>query len=174
MAAVVAWCLQRCNVARALTALGLIISLGVADRSADAAGPLHTGTSNDTIRVSLDRAKLIKVPEETATLVVGNPLIADVSVQSSGVVVITGKSYGATNVIALDSAGAVLVENSVEVVGPDGNLVLVYRGVERESYSCTPECERRITLGDTANYFNATLGQAGNRNTQAKSAPQAK
>jgi Flp pilus assembly secretin CpaC len=171
MASVIAWCLQRCKVARALTALGLAIALCTADRSAAAAELNPTGISNNTIRVSLDRATLFKVPEETATLVVGNPLIADVSVQSGGVVVVTGKSYGATNIIALDNAGAVLVENSVEVVGPNGSLVLVYRGVERESYSCTPECERRITLGDTANYFNATLGQAGNRNTQAKSAP---
>ena len=45
------------------------------------------------------------------------------------------------------------------MIGPQGHdLVVVYRGVDRESYSCAPECEPRITLGDTPNYFNATLG----------------
>ena len=44
------------------------------------------------------------------TLVVGNPLIADAAVQSGGVVVVTGKSYGMTNLVALDRTGAMLVE----------------------------------------------------------------
>ena len=43
----------------------------------------------------------------------------------------------------------------------------VYRGVERETYSCTPDCERRITLGDSADYFAATLGQSGVRDSSA-------
>jgi hypothetical protein len=38
----------------------------------------------------------------------------------------------------------------------------MYRGVERESYSCTPVCQRRVTLGDDAKYFDANLGQTGN------------
>jgi hypothetical protein len=45
----------------------------------------------------------------------------------------------------------------------------VYRGIERESYSCTPNCEKRITLGDAQIYFDATLAQAGNRTNQAQS-----
>ena len=43
-----------------------------------------------------------------------------------------------------------------------GGMSTVYRGVDRETYSCTPVCQRRVTLGDAAPYFAATLGQAGN------------
>jgi hypothetical protein len=50
--------------------------------------------------------------------------------------------------------------------------VVVYKGVERESYSCTPTCQRRITLGDGTGFFDATLGQSGNRNGQATNAAQ--
>ena len=32
-------------------------------------------------------------------------------------------------------------------------MVVVYQGVERETYSCTPECERRLTLGDGHAFF---------------------
>ena len=67
--------------------------------------------------------------------------------------VVTGKGYGMTNLIALDRAGAVLMEKSVEVHGPRAGIVVVYRGVERETYSCTPNCERRITLGDGDTYL---------------------
>jgi hypothetical protein len=35
--------------------------------------------------------------------------------------------------------------------------VAVYRGVERESYSCSPNCERRIMLGDSPIYLTQTL-----------------
>jgi Flp pilus assembly secretin CpaC len=101
-------------------------------------------------------------------VVVGNPLIADVSIQPGGQVVVTGKGYGLTNLIALDRAGNVLLEQTVEVQGPTQDVVVVYRGVERESYSCTPACERRVTLGDTQTYFDTTLSQTGTRNSQAQ------
>jgi hypothetical protein len=55
---------------------------------------------------------------------------------------------------------------AIQVQGPH-NVVVVYRGVERESYSCAPKCERRITLGDTKDYFDSTLNQTGSRNGQA-------
>ena len=122
----------------------------------------------DVIQVHLDQAKLLKVPEGTSTLVVGNPLIADVTVQPGGTLVVTGKGYGNTNLVALDRNGAVIMDHQVEVQGPLGRTVVVFRGVDRETYSCTPVCERRITLGDTQNYFAATLGQSGTLNTQAQ------
>lgn len=121
------------------------------------------------INVVLDRAKLMKLPDRVGTVVVGNPLIADVSIQPGGQVVVTGKGYGTTNLIALDRSGNVLLEQTVEVQGPREDVVVVYRGVERESYSCTPICERRITLGDNPAFFDATLTQSGSRVNQAQS-----
>jgi hypothetical protein len=119
------------------------------------------------INVILDQARIAKVPDHTATIVVGNPLIADVSIQAGGTMVVTGKGYGLTNLIALDRAGKVLAEQQVRVRAPS-DAVVVYRGVARESYSCSPYCERRITLGDTPDFFDTTLGQTGNRNARAQ------
>ena len=93
------------------------------------------------IEVSIDHAKLIKMPERVATVVIGNPLIADAVIQSGGLMVLTGKSYGATNIIALDRSGAVLVEHSIDVRARQEDLVIVYRGVDRETYTCAPACE---------------------------------
>jgi hypothetical protein len=121
----------------------------------------------DTLTVVLDQAQLMKLPDRVGTIIIGNPLIADVSLQAGGTMVVTGKGYGATNIIALDRAGATLVTTIVQVVGPRDNVVVVYRGVDRESYSCAPKCERRITLGDAPPYFDANLGQTGTRNSQA-------
>jgi hypothetical protein len=120
----------------------------------------------DAIDVILDQAQVVKLPDRVGTIVVGNPLIADVTVQSGGLMVVTGKGYGRTNVIALDHRGSVLLDKAIEVQGP-GNVVVIYRGVDRESYSCAPKCERRITLGDAPSFFVSTLGQTGTRNGQA-------
>lgn len=124
--------------------------------------------ATDLVKVMLDQAQVMKLPEHVATIVVGNPLIADVAVQAGGTMVITGKGYGRTNIIALDRGGKVLAEHAVQVRGPADDVVVVYRGVNRESYSCTPQCERRITLGDTPEFFATTLGQTGTRNSAAQ------
>ncbi|HZR62793.1 MAG TPA: pilus assembly protein N-terminal domain-containing protein [Xanthobacteraceae bacterium] len=125
---------------------------------------------NEAIPVDLDQARLIKLPERAATVVIGDPLIADLSIQPGGLGVITGKGYGATNVIVLDKNGAVLAEHNVLVRGPSDPTVVVYRGVARETYSCASECFQRITLGDDVSYFDKTLDQAMTRNHQAQAA----
>lgn len=131
-----------------------------------------SASAADAIDVVLDQARLIKLPERVATIVVGNPLIADVTIQAGGTMVLTGKGYGVTNLIALDRAGAVLMERTVQVLGPRENVVVVYRGINRESYSCAPACERRITLGDTPEYFAQTISQTGARNQSAQNSQQ--
>jgi hypothetical protein len=124
----------------------------------------------DKIAVYVDQAKLLKIPAKAATIIIGNPLIADVTLQSGGVVVVTGKGYGATNFIAMDRSGDVLVDRQIQVEGPTERVVTVYRGVERESYSCMPVCQRRITLGDGEHYFRTAIDQAGSLSSQASGA----
>jgi hypothetical protein len=118
--------------------------------------------------VHLDQAKIVKLPERTATLVIGNPLIADAAVQPGGIAVLTAKSFGSTNLIAVDRNGEVLSDSPILVVGPSDQVVVVYRGIDRETYSCLPNCERRITIGDAVGYFNANLGQFGAFSTLAR------
>src|SRR3954451_22015624 len=125
------------------------------------------GPTADTIAVNVDQAKLVKLPTRVSTIVVGNPLIADVTLQTGGILVVTGKGYGATNFIAMDRSGGVLVDRLIQVEGPTDELVTVYRGVERETYSCMPICQRRMTLGDADHYFKSVLDQAGTLNSQA-------
>jgi Flp pilus assembly secretin CpaC len=85
----------------------------------------------EPIVVQLDRTRLIKLPPRTATVVIGDPLIADLSIEPGGRAAITGKGYGSTNVIVLDRDGAVLTEQTIEVKGPGDPIVVVYRGDAR-------------------------------------------
>ena len=132
--------------------------------------PAHAGDipPDDRLNVAMDEAKLIKLPERVTTIVVGNPLIADVSLQAGGLAVLTGKGYGATNFIALDRKGNALFEKIIEVRGAL-NTVVVYKGVNRETYGCAPDCEPMIAPGDGQQFFNRALVQTTTRNTQATS-----
>ncbi|MGN6570027.1 MAG: pilus assembly protein N-terminal domain-containing protein [Pseudolabrys sp.] len=122
----------------------------------------------DTVDVNVDQARIMRLPDGVATIVIGNPLIADATLQPGGILVLTGKGYGNTNLMALDRSGRVVLTHNIEVVAPkSADLVVVYRGMERESYSCAPVCERRIMLGDSVPYFNNTLTQSGVRNREA-------
>ena len=123
--------------------------------------------ADDTIVVHLDEATVIKLPDRASTVVVGNPLIADLSVQPGRLAVITGKSYGATNFLIMDKSGAVLTEHTVEVQGPTDKIVVVYRGINRATYSCTPECAARVTLADQTQFFTDTLSRMSARNAQS-------
>ena len=121
----------------------------------------------NTISVNVDQAKLFKLPGKAATIVIGNPMIADVALQTGGIVVVTGKGYGATNFIAMDRSGEVLVDHLIDVRGPADRIVTVYRGIERQTLSCTPICENRVTLGDADKNLNSALGQVGAVSNQA-------
>jgi hypothetical protein len=155
----------------------LAVWLATALLAAAAAAPAF---AVEPVVVHLDTATIIQLPERAATVVIGNPLVADLSLQPGGLAVITGKGYGATNVIVLDKQGAVLAEHMVEVKGPADPIVVVYRGITQQTYSCTPDCHRRNTLGDTGadyfdgpvdkDYFNKTLADTTARNTQTMAA----
>ena len=157
----------RCRYGRSLR---LVISL-LATTFLICGPALADGNGDDGIDVVLDQARLVKLPERVATLIIGNPLIADASVQPGGLMVVTGKGYGVTNLIALDRSGATLMEKQVVVKGPS-NTVVVYRGIARETYSCTPVCDPRVTLGDATTFFAANLGQTSTWLSQVNGAAQ--
>ena len=126
----------------------------------------------DNVEVALDHAQIMRLPTGVATIVIGNPLIADGSLQAGNLLVVTGKGHGTTNLMALDRSGRVLMDKSITVTGPrNGDLVTVYKGVERESYSCSPRCSPRVTtLGDAPAYFGNALGQTTARSGAAAAA----
>jgi hypothetical protein len=133
-----------------------------------AALALSTGHAlAEKLVVMTDRAKIIKLPESTKTVIVGNPIVADVTLGKDGLVVLTGKSYGTTNLITLDGAGKVLNESTIEVRQASENLVLMQRGMERETYSCTPNCMPTVALGDETKYFTDTGNASSARNKLA-------
>ncbi|MCW6506487.1 pilus assembly protein N-terminal domain-containing protein [Lichenifustis flavocetrariae] len=126
--------------------------------------PAWADGSSDRVFVSLDKAKLIKLPANVETVVVGNPSIADVTLmKKTGLMIVTGKGFGETNIILLDPTGQALSE-AIVTVRTGQSTITVQRGMDRESYSCAPRCEPAVALGDATKFLADTSAQITSRN----------
>lgn len=127
------------------------------------AGTGAPAIASEQVLVPMDEARIIRLNRAPATVIVGNPLIADVTVQDERLLVVVGKTYGTTNIIALDEDGQELSSLDVSVRTGGNNNVQVFYGDTRISYTCAPRCERRIDIGDEVTKFDITTKQASDK-----------
>ncbi len=125
----------------------------------------NSARAEEVIQVKLAEAKVIELPANTSTIIIGNPVVADVTMlRKSNRMVLTGKSFGSTNLIALDAGGNAIGESVIRVSAAKRGLI-VQRGLERETWDCSPRCQPTISLGDSSKYLGDTAGQIGQHNT---------
>lgn len=116
--------------------------------------------ANDLV-VRYDQSQLLRLPRPVAEVIIGNPSIADVAVQGGNVIVVTGKTFGVTNLIALDSERNIIQDQRVVVERDDQRTVSLMRGALKQSYSCTPNCTPTMTIGDDPAYFETINKHSG-------------
>lgn len=122
-------------------------------------GSVERASAEGILRVGVDEARIVPLVKSPATVVIGNPLIADVSVQNGNLMVVMGKNYGTTNIIALDGAGEEIVNLPLNV-GTSGQFeVSLHKGAERETLNCTPMCEFELNVGDGGEHFETIVKQ---------------
>lgn len=119
--------------AKPYLSLGAAALLTVALSAAALAGP--------GIEVVMNQAKILKLARPADTIVIGNPAIADASVQDATTLVLTGKGFGVTNLVVLDSDGSPIVDEQVTVMRSTAASVRIYRRADVQTLSCTPYCE---------------------------------
>lgn len=122
-----------------------------------------TAEAKDPISVTIDMAKVMRVSAPAATVVLGNPAIADATVQDRQTLVITGKAVGMTNLVVLDAKGQLVADEVINVMRPQAGYVTVQRGATRFSYACTPHCNSAIDPGDDKAHFEAANSQIRTR-----------
>lgn len=105
--------------------------------------------------VNYDQSQLLRLPRPVSEVIIGNPSIADVAVQGGNLLVITGKSFGITNIIALDADRNVIQDQRVVVDQDDRRTVALYRGPLRQTFTCSPVCSPAIIVGDDPKVFDA-------------------
>jgi Flp pilus assembly secretin CpaC len=122
------------------------------------------------VTVLLDRAQVLAYPPDTETVIVGNPIIADVTMlKNTGQVILTGKGFGDTNLLFLNGHGAVVGDVRLRVREAP-SVMVVQRGMDRETYACHPRCEPTVSLGDSSTFLQRSMSDLQSRNSQATGA----
>ena len=117
--------------------------------------------TTDPISVKVNMARILRISAPAATVIIGNPGVADITIQDPQTLVLTGRSYGSTNLIILDAAGNPVADTIISVVQGQSDLLTVYMGTSRNTLACEPICQPTIMLGDdNAFASNAASGQA--------------
>ena len=132
------------------------------------------------IDVPLDQVRSITLETAAKTVFIGNPVIADVTVIDATHVFVLGKSFGVTNIIALDSLGRETMNEQVAVTERPGTAVTVQGGIARTTLMCVAgHCEAAPAPGDDATSsqqrfadppYEALTGQAERRESAGKAA----
>jgi len=130
---------------RSTLATSCIVVLGLA------AAP-HSAFAGEPITVYTDHSRVLSVSRPPATIIVGNPSIADVTIQGNQVL-LHARSFGETNIIVLDEQGSQLADYEVTVQLGGKNNVAVFKAGYRYSYICAPDCESTLHVGDDKEYF---------------------
>jgi len=130
------------SIQRRVAACAFALALAVPVVPAFAEGP------GEVVSVKVNMARILRISAPANTVIIGNPRVADVTIQDPQTLVLTGKSYGQTNMIVLDSQGNPIADTLIEVVQSQGDLVTVYLGSARTTLACAPICQPTIMLGD--------------------------
>lgn len=105
-------------------------------------GAVAADQSNDILRIYKDQSRVLKLDRAASSVIVGNAEVAEVAVADPQTVVVTGKNYGATNLVILDAEGNALFDERVLVSIDEGSTVRLYQSTQRTILSCTPACEQ--------------------------------
>jgi hypothetical protein len=157
---------RRPTLARA--AIGLVIAAGASTvMLAPLPGlaqsqPTATSGAMTDLVVRFDHSHLLELSRPASEVIVGNPVIADVQVQSGTTLIVTGKTFGVTNLIILDAERKKIAEHRVMVVRDDARSVTLWRSTARQSYNCAPgqPCNPSLVIGDDEKYFGRVQSAA--------------
>jgi len=111
--------------------------------------------SAEEMMVAIDHTVPMKLSRPAASIVVGNPFIADVMAQAEDLFFVIGRTTGTTNVVALDASGKMIAETTVHVTRTGTKRLSLHRSTLRQTYSCPDNCEVAPVPGDSLDYFEA-------------------
>ena len=97
--------------------------------------------AGETLTVTVDKSELLRIGRAASTVVVGQPSVADVQVESPRLVLVLGRAVGETNLIILDSNGDEIANYAILVVPESDRHVTIFHGGDGVStLSCNPRC----------------------------------
>ncbi len=124
------------------TACAILVSIG-----SFSASSAHA--ADEMLNVFMNQARVLKLDRPISKVIIGNSDVADATVADAKTIVLTGRSFGTTNLVILDTDGNAIVDERILVSIDEGNTVRVFRQTVRSVLSCTPNCEEHATQKTT-------------------------
>jgi len=131
---------------------------------------IATPAAAEPISVIVDRAKVMRISRPADIVIIGNPAIADATIQDNQTLIITGRAYGTTNLIVLDGSGQTIADEVLTVTAANDDVITIYKRASRETLSCTPECSPTLTIGDHSDSFSDINDQITAHNALSEAA----
>lgn len=127
--------------------------------------------AND-VNLGLDQVHTLTFKRPVATVYVGNPAIADITMIDARHAFVQGKGYGRTNLVALNQDGAQIFNTNITVTGANsGSTVVLNRGAQRITLNCAGQrCEPTPMPGDGKDAYDPTNGVAATHQNNARTA----
>lgn len=111
--------------------------------------PVVASAQDGALNVEIDRSTRVQLRGAAASIIVGNPQIADVSLIDANTMFIVGKGYGVTEVVAVDGVGRTLFQREVVVTGGSTGSVRVWRGAQATEMACGSSCTPSVRSSST-------------------------
>jgi Flp pilus assembly secretin CpaC len=103
--------------------------------------PVAGTAQSASMNVEIDQAQRVQLRGPAGSVIVGNPEIADVTVVDANTLYITGKGYGVTEIVAVDTIGRTVFQSQVVVTDGGGSgRVRVWRGGQATEMACASSC----------------------------------
>ena len=113
----------------------------------------------DPFTVEIGKTKALKLKAEAASVAIGNPNVADIAVHDSNLMFVSGKTFGTTNLLIMDSDGKTIYSSDIVVTANTANLVTVNRAGADYTYDCAPTCRAGLAVGDAEDHYNKVFAQ---------------
>ncbi len=139
-----------------LVAVAVVVLVGAASFSAAA----------EIFDVPINKTKVLRLKRSASYVLVGNPEIADVSVENSRLIFVHGRTIGETNLLLLDSRRREIANYDLIVVPTGETYITIQRGTSIDTLSCDPRCAGIPTPGTTSTSAAAPgTDEGGGRDT---------
>ncbi|MGH1421365.1 MAG: pilus assembly protein N-terminal domain-containing protein [Hyphomonas sp.] len=113
----------------------------------------------DQFSVETNTTVPLRLKGKAASIVLGNSNIANVTVHDEHMLLISGKTYGTTNLLVFDADGRKIYDAELVVSVNSSNYVTINRAGQLRTFDCTPQCRPAMSIGDDPEHFGIMMEQ---------------
>jgi Flp pilus assembly secretin CpaC len=127
-------------------AISSIASFVYAEKSTD---------NPNKITVDIDFMQGLEFKKPAGQIILGNPIIADITVRDEQYIFISGKSPGRTNMLVYGRDGKISEQYVLVVRDPNAYLTVYQGSQSRSHFDCEPLCQRVLRIEDSSDVADA-------------------